>query len=62
MLWRISIEAHEEAVERVAALADGDVEVDLVVLQVRVRLADVVGDAARAEARARPRERDGVRR
>jgi hypothetical protein len=37
-------EADEEAVERVAARADRDVEVDLVVLEVRVRLADVVGD------------------
>ena len=42
-------EAHHEAIEVVAVRADRHVEVDLVVLQVRVRLAHVVGDAGRAQ-------------
>ena len=51
--WLHLLEAHEEAVEVVAASADRDVEVEAVVDQVRVVLADVVGDAGRAQARAR---------
>ncbi len=54
------VDAHHEAIEAVAGGADRNVEVDLAVLEVRVRLPDVVGDAAGAQARARPAERDRV--
>src|SRR5690554_4112682 len=54
------LDAHHEAVQAVAVGAHGHVEVDFAVLQVRVRLADVVGDARRAQARTRPAERDRV--
>src|SRR4029077_17245730 len=50
----------EEAIEVVAVLAERHLEVDLVVLEIRVRLPYVVRNAARAEARTRPRERDRI--
>src|SRR5262245_28829837 len=46
------LDAHEVAVEAVAVGADGDVELELGVDRVRVVLADVVVEAARARDRA----------
>src|SRR5580658_5931240 len=53
-------EANEKAIERVPFRPHRDVEVDFVVLEIRVSLADVVGDAGRSQARPGPSERGRI--
>src|SRR5262249_54245353 len=54
------LDPHHEPIEAVARLSDRHFEVDLAVLHVRVGFADVVGNAARAQTRTRPAERNRV--